>query len=493
MTIAAPLTPWACETAGPVRPMTGSAVPNSTREPGRVCRVATVGPLDGGPTVTQLRVLDLFSGIGGFSLGLERTGGFKTVQFCEIDAFCRRVLAKHWPDVPCHDDVTTMQFHEGMADVVTGGFPCQDISFAGKGAGLAGERSGLYRHLVDAIRVVRPRYAILENVAALLSRGLGYVLGDLAAIGYDAECHCIPASAVGAPHRRDRIWIVSHAHGERKPQSQGAVAIQRGRLGYLRQAQPHPHAAPLQWPAFLGHEQDRDHAGAGEVADAFGWGRSEDVQHVENSPTGGEEAGQPTRCGAAGNGQWRAEPDLCGSSNGFPLWLERCVGQGLSYAESNRRAEVLRRLWNDHAAAALWRAAGGLERLAQAEVLFAFVRQYEGGSNQARLLLAGAEASEDLLRSLRVEGLARSTSCQPKARGQSAGERADALLDVSPLLARDSEAYWKAHSWEDALPRVAKGVPQRVDRLRSLGNSIVPQIAEMIGHALLSAEHREAA
>lgn len=159
-----------------------------------------------------MRVLDLFSGIGGFSLGLERTGGFKTVQFCEIDPFCRRVLAKHWPDVPCHDDVTTMQFHEGMADVITGGFPCQDISYAGLGAGLAGSRSGLYRHLVDAIRVVRPRYAILENVAALLSRGLGDVLGDLAQIGYDAECHCIPASAVGAPHHRDRLWIIAHRH-----------------------------------------------------------------------------------------------------------------------------------------------------------------------------------------------------------------------------------------------------------------------------------------
>ena len=183
--------------------------------PGRATPSAGLLPTAAPPYTgrsAQLRVLDLFSGIGGFSLGLERTGGFRTVQFCEIDPFCRRVLTKHWPGVPCHDDVTTMQFREGMADVITGGFPCQDISYAGRGAGLAGERSGLYRHLVEAVRVVRPRYAIVENVAALLGRGLDVVLGDLAEVGYDAEVHCIPASAVGAPHHRDRLWIIAHSH-----------------------------------------------------------------------------------------------------------------------------------------------------------------------------------------------------------------------------------------------------------------------------------------
>jgi len=207
------------------------------------------------------RVLDLFSGIGGFSLGLERTGGFETVAFCEIDPFARDVLAKHWPQVPCHDDVETRQFEEGEADVITAGFPCQDISYAGTGTGLAGSRSGLYRHVIQAIRLVRPRFAILENVAALLSRGLGGVLGDLAEIGADAEWHCIPASAVGAPHRRDRIWIVAdtgsqqHEGGcapfsgelakelacpdadpERQLQSQGSLAHERGWFGDLGQA-----------------------------------------------------------------------------------------------------------------------------------------------------------------------------------------------------------------------------------------------------------------
>lgn len=162
----------------------------------------------------KLKVVDLFAGIAGFSLGLHRTGGYETVKFCEMKPHAQRVLAKNFPGVPCHDDVTTYEFKPGEADVITAGFPCQDISFAGDGAGLAGARSGLYREVIRAIRVVRPLYAILENVAALLSRGLDVVLGDLAEIGYDAEWHCIPASAVGAPHRRDRIWIIADAGGE---------------------------------------------------------------------------------------------------------------------------------------------------------------------------------------------------------------------------------------------------------------------------------------
>lgn len=160
----------------------------------------------------MLRVLDLFSGIGGFSLGLERAGGFETAGFCERDEYCQHVLAKHWPGVPCHSDVTTREFQEGEADVVTGGFPCQDLSYAGEGAGLAGERSGLWRELVRAIRVVRPLYAIVENVAALLDRGMGVVLRDMADIGYDAEWDCISACALGATHMRRRVFIVAYPH-----------------------------------------------------------------------------------------------------------------------------------------------------------------------------------------------------------------------------------------------------------------------------------------
>jgi DNA (cytosine-5)-methyltransferase 1 len=157
-------------------------------------------------------VLDLFSGIGGFSLGLERAG-MRTLAFCEIEPYCRAVLKKHWPNVPIFEDVTKLKGADvGSADIICGGFPCQDISLAGKGAGIQGERSGLWREYARLISEIRPKYAIIENVPALRGRGLSRVLCDLAALGYDAEWHCIPASAIGARHRRDRIWIVAYSN-----------------------------------------------------------------------------------------------------------------------------------------------------------------------------------------------------------------------------------------------------------------------------------------
>lgn len=184
----------------------------------------------------KLRVLDLFSGIGGFSLGLERTGGFETVAFCEIEEFPRKVLAKHWPGVPCYDDVTTADFTDiGPVDVVTAGFPCQDISLAGKGAGLTGERSGLFWHVLRTVRMVGQPKLVLENVAALLNRGMGTVLGALAQIGYDAEWHCIPARSVGAPHGRDRLWIVANAKRDEQPREKPCVGP-FGRMGRVEQS-----------------------------------------------------------------------------------------------------------------------------------------------------------------------------------------------------------------------------------------------------------------
>ena len=171
----------------------------------------------------KLKVLDLFSGIGGFSLGLERTGGFDTVAFCEIEPFPRKVLAKHWPEVPCYEDVTKLTGNilrrDGISvDVITGGFPCQDISVAGKQAGIGeGTRSGLWSECERLLGELRPQYAIFENVTNLLSgpseqpgRWFSRILCDLAEIGYDAEWHDIPASYVGAPHRRSRIWIIAY-------------------------------------------------------------------------------------------------------------------------------------------------------------------------------------------------------------------------------------------------------------------------------------------
>lgn len=164
-----------------------------------------------------MNILDLFSGIGGFSLGLERAG-MRTVAFCEIDPHARKVLNKHWPAVPVFTDVSTLSKGDlsEQIDVLAGGFPCQDISTAGLGAGLSGSRSGLWFEYHRLIKEIQPRYAIIENVSALRSRGLDQVLWSLAEIGYDAEWHCIPASAVGAPHRRDRIWIIAYPDSQHR-------------------------------------------------------------------------------------------------------------------------------------------------------------------------------------------------------------------------------------------------------------------------------------
>ena len=169
-----------------------------------------------------MKVLDLSAGIGGFTLGLERAG-FETSAFCEIDPYAQKVLKKNWPKVPIYDDVREITAErlasDGIrVDVITGGFPCQDISVAGKQAGIEGERSGLWTECARLIRELQPRYAIFENVPNLLNGERGgwfkRVLWDISALGYDAEWHCIPASELGAHHKRDRVWIMAYPNGD---------------------------------------------------------------------------------------------------------------------------------------------------------------------------------------------------------------------------------------------------------------------------------------
>lgn len=185
----------------------------------------------------MLLTLDLFSGIGGFSLGLERTGGFRTVAFCEWDEKAQKVLRKHWQDVPITGDIKKLTvakpinahdkprnyvelwydgelIYTGLIHIITGGFPCQDISNAGKQEGLHGSRSGHFFEIIRIAGAILPEYLFMENVSGLLSvsggRDFGTVLSSLAEIGLDAEWDCIPASYLGASHDRDRVWIIAY-------------------------------------------------------------------------------------------------------------------------------------------------------------------------------------------------------------------------------------------------------------------------------------------
>jgi DNA (cytosine-5)-methyltransferase 1 len=160
----------------------------------------------------MLALGSLFSGIGGLELGLEWAGIGPVRWQVEQDAFCRQVLAKHWPDATRHDDVRTVgAANLEPVDVVCGGFPCQDLSTAGKRAGLAGARSGLWSEYARVVRELRPRIVVVENVSALVGFGLDTVLGDLAALGYGAWWDCVRAADAGAPHRRERLFIVAYA------------------------------------------------------------------------------------------------------------------------------------------------------------------------------------------------------------------------------------------------------------------------------------------
>jgi DNA (cytosine-5)-methyltransferase 1 len=335
----------------------------------------------------MLNTLDLFAGIGGFSLGLERTGGFRTVAFCEIDKKAQKVLNKHWPDVPVFEDVSALtkeklDEQEISVDVITGGFPCQDISLAGKGAGLEGERSGLWFQFHRLIKEIQPKYAIIENVSALRSRGLDQVLWSLAEIGYDAEWHCIPAAAVGAPHRRDRVWIVAYPHHD-------------GQYG------------------------------------------SEDTQsHVAGD--GGNKAGA------------RKPKQFAGSSD-LGTNLRGSATETLANAKGSKRDE---RLYG----------------VSFAEDSEGWVRGEAGTSSS---LVANASSKG-------LEG----------QRTREIGSRQkESVPSRSGCVVRSIHEF-KQWQTEPDVGRVANGVPNRVDRLKQLGNAVVPQIPQLLGEAILAWERQ---
>jgi len=358
-----------------------------------------------------VRVLSLFSGIGGLDLGLERAG-MTVVGQSEVDPYACRVLAKHWPGVLNLGDITKIteeslaEANIGPIDLVCGGFPCQDLSVAGKQAGIHAGRSGLFWELMRVVRLVGPRYVLLENVPALLSRSdwMGAVLGALVESGFDAEWDCIPAQAVGAPHRRDRVFVIAVADAPSarlQAWSSDGVGVEHG-------------------PCRNEEQPARPCGQAGAVADAD-----------RGDQRAGLREGDPTRqrgrrLGHGGGEDHVADADRAGLEPDDRRAIRDEQRDGPAASEGRTDEPD--------------RAGGEREAVADAEC-----KGLEGHGTDA----GQAEIA------------------QPGHHG------------AWPRPAGD----WIA---EPDVGRVAHGVPCRVDRLRGLGNAVVPQVAEHLGRIIMN-------
>ena len=363
--------------------------------------------------------LDLFSGIGGFALA-ARWAGIETIGFCEIDKYAQKVLQKNFPGVPIYEDVTKLNGSE-FKDIylLTGGFPCQDISIAGKGAGIEGERSGLWSELFRIIGEVRPRYALIENVPALTFRGGTRVIGDLAEIGYDTEWQIVGADDVGAPHRRKRIWIVAYANCE--SESNGSQHEQWMETGFV----PYTNDTRL-WSC-----QRRTISKSLQENDARG----------DNQRGNGNNVESKVRKSSVIQ---KDEEDVAYS---------KCMGweQGGTIKRTGRVRET-----PDHSS-------HSSEDVAD--------------SNSKREIGNKSEYREGCGFESRSENVADSNSKRQQGQGKfesTFNSTKTGKRETTQFIDGGRQEFWLT---EPDVGRVAHGIPNRMDRLKGLGNAIVPQVA----------------
>ena len=282
-----------------------------------------------------MNVGSLFSGIGGFDLGFERAGMRISWQV-ELDPYCRAVLARHFPDAARFEDAREVGARNlDPVDLLCGGFPCQDLSAAGRGAGIDGARSGLWSEFARIVRELRPRYVVVENVPALLTgkgkrweRGpIGRVLGDLAEARYDAEWACLSAGEFGAPHLRKRVWIVAYpardaeagAAAEPRPERQRAGAGgERSRAAEVADA-----------------DAQRQPRRTGEVCEPAGrrqpaerGGKGADVPDADREQHEGRAQALGGSASAELRDHWAAEPGVGRVADGVPRRVDRLAALG---------------------------------------------------------------------------------------------------------------------------------------------------------------------
>ena len=377
--------------------------------------------------------------------------------------------------------------------MLTGGFPCQDISNAGKRAGIKGSRSSLWKHYARAISEIRPRIVFIENVAALTQRGLDTVLCDLAKIGYDAEWHCIPASAVGAPHKRDRIIILGYSEHVGWDAAKEQASIIEGSNDSEEGAES---TCELTRPSV-------EHATLADTECKCKQGQQPKQPHEEEwqGPIK-----RPDRSCGNGLGWWSVEPDVGGTLDGFSSWLDENrelqmmenyinshkLLMAYANAEEIRPRKVVQILQDTLGTEAGEWSIRGQGCIPPTAVLFTYLCQFkEGGVDKTRLQLAGEETPQEPLRELSNRKKSSRAPHQSKHSRQSEREHTDSLQALSRLLALNAEKAWIAYrgenavnNWESGINRVAYWVPLRVERIKRLGNAVVPQWAQAIGEAI---------
>ena len=288
----------------------------------------------------MMRVLDLFSGIGGFSLGLE-WAGMETVAFCEQDEYCKKVLAKHWPGITIHNDIKELDgnAYRGSVELVCGGFPCQPFSVAGERRGEEDDRA-LWKEMYRVIREVQPAWVFGENVTGIISMELDNVLLDLEDEGYATQAFVLPACALDARHRRDRVFILAHKKGrgavaDTVSESGGRGGVYKnsghkgGGTGEARREglQPqnrdtqsyHPEQSSedVAYPNNTGVQGSSQQGSDGEV------GAQPNDQHTERLGRGGVRVSNPRR-----EAEWEPEPNVGRVAHGIPNRVDRLKGLG---------------------------------------------------------------------------------------------------------------------------------------------------------------------
>lgn len=416
-----------------------------------------------------MKIGSLFSGIGGLELGLEWAGFGPTVWQVEQNEYCLKVLEKHWPNVKRFEDVQTVTHKElEKVDLICGGFPCQDISSAGKGAGLKGARSSLWYEFLRVVKELRPEWVVVENVASGAKRWVDFVRGDLEQQGYATFPIPLSAADCGAPHLRKRVFIV--AYTQREP---------------IRDEQGRRSGAHGERKTESGYD-----GAAGIVADAY------EKRRWQRAGPGKE---QTRRRQLENENWWQTEPDVGGSLDGFSAWLDgfdmtqsRILCLTYANAEKKRPCEILRTLRNgvsqgEEEERPIRRPVG----VSAEEVLLAYLRKLEAYyADKTRVQLEGEETSRTQLPSLRSRKKFTSTPCRSKHKKQYCGEYPNSVQALSRLLAHHSEKAWIEYRrknalagvyWESGIARVADGIPHRAHRLKALGNAVVPQCAQVVG------------